>query len=141
MLGQAQVNTATNQTSSNLVLGTAEYLPFRPRSFPVIVATFPSNYITDNQTLQQIWRTLEDGGRLIILPAAWITGTGLLDRLAAWIFSVSGESPPINDSSLPGSIPFSFDGLVEAGFNVTHELIELNSSKVLIIQAVKSITR
>ena len=140
MLHQAKGNVSMGQKSDNLVMGIAQYLPFQERSFPTIVATFPSNYITDSQTLEQVWRVLEDGGRMIILPAAWITGTGFFDRFAAWVFSITGEAPDFDGDELHGSIALSIDRLVEFGFDVSYDLIQDQSSKVLIVHAVKPIT-
>lgn len=140
MLRQAQRNISREQESGNLVMGFAQALPFQDRSFPTIVATFPSNYITDSLTLGQVWRVLEAGGQLIILPAAWIAGSGLLDRFAAWVFSISGESPDFDGEHLHGSLTFSMDILAAYGFEVSHELIESQSSKILIIHAVKPIS-
>ena len=140
MLRHAKRNVSLDQESGNLVMGMAQALPFQARSFPTIVATFPSDYITDSQTLGQVWRVLEDGGRMVILPAAWISGSGLLDRLAAWLFSITGESPDFNGDDLHSSLKFSIDRLIESGFDVSHELVEGHNSKILIIQAVKPVT-
>jgi ubiquinone/menaquinone biosynthesis C-methylase UbiE len=140
MLRLSQRNISIDQGTSNLVMGTAQASPFQDRSFPTIVATFPSNYITDSQTLEQAWRVLEDGGRMVIMPAAWIAGTGLLDRFAAWIFSITGEAPVFDGDDLHHSLTFTIDRLVEFGFEVSHELIEGQSSKILIIHAVKPMT-
>jgi ubiquinone/menaquinone biosynthesis C-methylase UbiE len=140
MLRQAQRNLSADQISGNLVMAEAQLLPFEDRSFPTIVATFPSNYITDSQTLEQVWRVLKEGGQMIILPAAWISGKELLDRLAAWVFSVTGESPDFNGDNLPGSLALSIEILVGFGFEVSHDLIEGQNSTVLIIYAVKPMT-
>lgn len=140
MLRQAQRNISLEQKSGNLVMGMAQALPFQDRSFPTIVATFPTDYITDSHTLGQVWRVLEDGGRMVILPAAWIAGTGILDRFAAWVFSITGESPDFDGDDLHASLTIMIGRLVEAGFEVSHELSEGPSSKILIIQAVKPMT-
>jgi ubiquinone/menaquinone biosynthesis C-methylase UbiE len=140
MLRQAKRKVNRDQKIGNLVMAVAQALPYQDQSFPTIVATFPSNYITDSQTMGQVWRVLQDGGQIIILPAAWITGNGLLDRIAAWVFSITGESPGFDCSGLPGSLALSIDRLVGFGFEVSNDLIEAQSSKVLIVRAVKPTT-
>lgn len=140
MLKQASRNLSEHNRTMNLALGMAQHLPFMDGSFPAVVATFPSNYIYNPQTLKQVWRVLQEDGQLIILPAAWITGSSILDRIASWIFSISGESPDIEDSDIENSFAIPFDRLTEAGFQLHHELIESERSKLLLIHAVKSKT-
>ena len=75
--------------------GYAQFLPFQSQSFHQVVATFPTEYIFSQETLSEIYRVLRTDGKLILLPAAWITGGNLFDRLAAWLFKVTGQSPDI----------------------------------------------
>lgn len=75
-----------------LILGRSEALPFANQTFPTVVATFPSEYILAPQTLNEVWRILTPGGQLLILPTAWITGKSWLERLAAWLFIITGQS-------------------------------------------------
>ena len=122
---------------ANIVLSMAQHLPYPNRQFDKIVTTFPSEYIIDLQTLKQTWRVLKDSGELIILPVAWITGEKWWDRLAAWLFRLTGQAPSFDptwdeDNAI---VPISF--LQEFGFQVSSEIIHLESSKVLLIKAVK----
>lgn len=122
---------------ANIALSMAQRLPYPNRRFDKIVTTFPSEYIVDQQTLKQAWRVLKDSGELIILPLAWITGDKWWDRLAAWLFRITGQAPsfdPITDKE-NGIVPISF--LQEFGFQVSSEFIHLESSTVLLIKAVK----
>ncbi len=57
-------------TQIRLARGVAQQLPFPSQSFDSVVATFPSDYITDAETLSEVKRCLVDGGRFIVLPAA-----------------------------------------------------------------------
>ncbi len=138
MLHQASRNLSKSSREKNLVLGVAQDLPFRDYSFPTVVSTFPSDYIFDPQTLSQIWRVLHDDGQLIILPAAWISGSNILDRFASWLFTVTGESPPEEGDYLEGKFVQRFGILSQAGFQVHHELIEIEDSQVLVIHAAKN---
>jgi len=57
-----------------------------------VAATFPSEYIFEPQTLAEIRRVLRPGGKLVIIPSAWITGQGWLEQLAAELFRVTGQA-------------------------------------------------
>jgi len=137
MLRQASHRLAKYNRTNNLVLGKAQFLPYRDQSFPIIVATFPSNYINDPRTLDQVWRVLEDNGALIVLPAAWITGENMLDKFAAWLFKVTDQSPDIELGNLGARFIDHIDGLDEIGFHVRCDLVELPASKIFLIRARK----
>jgi ubiquinone/menaquinone biosynthesis C-methylase UbiE len=119
---------------SNLSRGYAQHLPFPKNVFDTVVTTFPSEYIFDPQTLMEIRRVLVTGGKLIVVPMAWITGKRIHERLAAWLFRVTGEAP-----GRPGTISTAMrDRLVRAGFEVRSELIGMRSSQVLVVIATRS---
>lgn len=114
----------------NLVRGDALALPFVQRSIHQVVMTFPSEYILNPTTLAEIHRVLVDDGLAVMLPLAWITGRKPLERLVAWFTRAAGESPAWNEQSL--------EPLKKAGFKVYWEMIDLGSSKILLIRMVKS---
>ncbi len=109
--------------------GIAKNLPFPSDCFHQVVSTFPSEYIFQSETLKEIYRVLQPGGQAIIIPLAWITGRGLLDRAAAWLFHITGEAPTWQDQWL--------DPLRTLGFAVEWQQVELPSSRVLLVQARK----
>jgi ubiquinone/menaquinone biosynthesis C-methylase UbiE len=121
-------------TQVALVRGKGQTLPFRSAYFDSIVATFPTEYIFEKHTLSEARRTLVDGGRMVILPAAWITGSSLPDRFGAWLFRVTGQAPAnFGESALARLIePFP-----DAGFQVETKILEVKSSRILIIIANK----
>ena len=113
--------------------GYAQNIPFAGGIFDSVVASFPAEYIFDPQTLNEIRRVLVRSGRLIILPMAWITGTRPLERLAAWLFRISGEAP-----GKPGQASAAIkDRFSHTGFEVRSEIVELKGSQVLVIVAEK----
>lgn len=112
-----------------LVNGYAQFLPFRNDTFNTVVSTFPSEYILDTRSLSEVLRVLVPGGKLIILPIAWITGNGLYDRLAAWLFRVTGQTPDWDE--------LYTQHLVSTGFSVCTEHRALISSQLLIVHAEK----
>jgi ubiquinone/menaquinone biosynthesis C-methylase UbiE len=119
--------------SPRLSRGYAQHLPFANDSFDTVAATFPSEYIFDPQTLAEIHRVLVPGGRAVILPLAWITGGHLLERLAAWLFRVTGEV-----QGEPGQLlPAGRRRLEQAGFEVRGEAVKQDGSTLLIVVAEK----
>jgi ubiquinone/menaquinone biosynthesis C-methylase UbiE len=114
---------------AGIIRGYAQNVPLPNLSFHQIVATFPSEYITDPRTLDEAFRVLLPGGKLIILPFAWITGKNVLERAAAWLFQVTDQSPKWSDQLL---IPF-----YQAGFRPTLIPVTGNSWSTLIIIAEK----
>jgi ubiquinone/menaquinone biosynthesis C-methylase UbiE len=116
--------------SFNLSRGLAQHLPFSKAVFDTVVATFPSEYIFAPDTLAEIRRVLVPGGRLVILPSAWITGSSLLERLAAGLFTVTGQA-----GVLDAVIPSIQARLRASGFETRHELVETPGSRVLVFIA------
>ena len=108
-----------------LVIGKAPDLPFPENHFDQIVATFPTEYIFQPDSLAEIVRLLRPGGSLVLVPVAWITGRGWLDRLAACLFHTTGQAPTWEASHL---IPFT-----QAGLTASSQRIDLGSSQVMVI--------
>lgn len=119
-------------TQPGLIRGLAQFLPLPANAFDTIVTTFPAEYIFDEQTLLEVRRTLKNGGRLIVLPVAWITGKGVLDRFLAWLFRFTGQAPsdPILEVIEKLKEPFE-----KAGFVVETRQVEVKSSLLLILIA------
>jgi ubiquinone/menaquinone biosynthesis C-methylase UbiE len=118
----------------NLSRGLAQALPFSRESFDTVVATFPSEYIFDSRALAEVYRVLDNGGRFIVLPVAWITGNKLMERYAAGLFRITGQAPsdPIEVVCERLKEPFE-----KAGFGVEIEQLNVKSSLVLIVIAEK----
>ena len=112
-----------------LVIGYAQLIPFPSSYFHQVVSTFPSEFIFSDQALSEIYRVLLPGGKFVLLPVAWITGSGLADRLAAGLFHVTGQAPQLDHRVLQ---PFE-----QAGFNLHVETRSFATSQALIIQASK----
>lgn len=133
MARQASRRLHHNGAIPGLSRGYAQNIPFAGEVFDSVAATFPSEYIFDLQTLTEIRRVLIPSGQLVILPMAWITGMRPLERLAAWLFRVSGEAP-----GKPKLIsPALRDRFVHAGFEVRSEIAATKGGQVLVIIAKK----
>jgi ubiquinone/menaquinone biosynthesis C-methylase UbiE len=112
-----------------LTRGLAQHLPFANDSFDCVVSTFPTEYIFNAQTLSEIRRCLSDGGRLIVLPVAW-PKSGFLK----WLYKVTGENPVDGQTSIQEKMTKPF---IHAGFETKVEIVELQSSTLMIIVANK----
>ena len=120
--------------ASRLVRGFAQALPFANAKFDTVISTFPSEYIFLPNMPADVHRVLSDGGRLIVLPTAWIIGRQLMDRTAAWLFQITGETP----KNIIEVVTQRFiHPLEQAGFKVERKQIEIRSSIVLILIASK----
>ena len=97
----------------NLVRGDSQKLPFPDESFNQVVATFPSEYISSRETLEEVRRVLLPGGSFVILPVAWITGKSPHQLLAARLFQVTGQAPQWDDRYLEPAIKHGFEARVE----------------------------
>lgn len=75
-----------------LLRADALQLPFMSASFAGAYATFPSDYILQPETLRQVLRVLEPGGVFVVIPSARIRGNSLPDRLAGWLYRITGQS-------------------------------------------------
>ena len=113
----------------NLVRGNAQTLPYANECFQQVVMTFPAEFILNQHTFTEIYRVLAKGGKAVILPLAWITGRKPLERAAAWLNLVTGETPEWDEKSLE---PFK-----KLGFDVSWQKINYSSSKILIIHMIK----
>jgi ubiquinone/menaquinone biosynthesis C-methylase UbiE len=123
-------------TQINLTRGISQDLPFAAESFDTLVSTFPSEYIFDPKTLAEALRVLAGNGRFIILPGATILGRGIMDRAMAFLFRITGETPPNLSEILHerSKKPFA-----AAGFHVEVHELNIGSSMVFILVATKSV--
>jgi ubiquinone/menaquinone biosynthesis C-methylase UbiE len=110
-----------------LVRGLAEYIPLPDQSIDSIIATFPTRYIFEPETLASVYRVLRPGGKFIILLSAEITGKSLPFQLARWLFQVTGESEVWN--------PLLFEPIETMGMPASILWSDLKNSRVLIIHA------
>ena len=119
-------------TTSQLVRGLGQTLPFADGTFDTVLATFPTEYVFEQVTLLEIRRVLVSGGRLVIIPAAWIVGSDMLDRLAAWTFRATGQAPAAPATAFAQRLRRPFE---DAGFQVDFQVARIKSSEVLIVIA------
>jgi ubiquinone/menaquinone biosynthesis C-methylase UbiE len=117
---------------ARLARGRAQTLPYAAGTFDTVVATFPSEYIFDARTLLEAGRVLVPGGKLVVLPAAWPTGKRLPEKLAAWLFRVTGQGEAYE--RLQPGIEARFR---DAGFEVRSDIQAVHGGNVLVIVAAR----
>jgi len=117
-------------SSHKLARALAQKIPFASQSFDSLVSTFPSEYIFDTQTLSEAHRVLRSSGRLIVLLAAWPN-----NRLLAWLFKVTGESPSDVHGSIRSKIKEAF---AQADFKTEIQIVEVKSGNLLVVIATPS---
>jgi SAM-dependent methyltransferase len=125
MGGQASRRLHRQHIQPALIHARAQHLPFQSGSIPQVVATFPTEYIADPQSLTEIFRVLTPDGSAVVLLLAWITGNRVFERLAATLFRLTGESPIWNDHFLSPARA--------AGFSAHSEFIDILSSRLAFI--------
>jgi ubiquinone/menaquinone biosynthesis C-methylase UbiE len=81
-----------------------EAIPLPSGSFNNIISTFPSNYIAREETLGEIFRVLDDGGKAIVVGLGvhfksslrrWLTGWFLEDKRGLMIRFLSHEAEKV----------------------------------------------
>jgi len=128
-MGKIALKKIKDTTTTYIVNGYAQFLPFSNTAFNQVVATFPPEFILESAALQEIRRVLVNGGSLVVLPFAWITGHRLSDRLARGLFQFTNQAPEWDDRFLA---PFH-----SAGFQTEVKFIQQDRSTVVLIRAFK----
>ncbi len=115
-----------------LMRADAGHLPLPARAFPLLVATFPSEYIFRPETLSEIHRVLKEDGKVVILLAAWPGGSSVIEKAVQLLFRVTGESPP-KDSRFTNLT----DLFSKYGFDSRIILEEFQKTRLLLISLLK----
>ena len=118
-----------NGYSPRLVNSSGLYIPFANECFHQVVATFPAEYILNENTISEIYRVLEPGGEFIVLPTAWLTGKNWYHRVNRWLWNSIHKNTELNTQLM--------DSLKKKGFRLTFGYEEYKISKVLLIQSRK----
>lgn len=80
----------------------AQALPFPSGQFANVVATFPTDYMLQGETLAEIYRVLNDSGRLIIVAEGELRGPWPLRPFIDWLYRVTDQRriPPAKPLAL-----------------------------------------
>lgn len=93
-----------------LTRGYAQALPFADDAFPAIACTFPTPFIIQPETLAEVYRVLQPGGRLVVVPSGVLTGENPPEAVLEWLYRITGQREGDADSFVG-----AFD---RAGFSV-----------------------
>lgn len=77
--------------AQTFVQGSAFQLPFADRSFSAIVSTFPTDFIVQQQTLDEAYRILKVDGKLIVVLNGILTGKGIVKSFLEWLYQITGQ--------------------------------------------------
>jgi ubiquinone/menaquinone biosynthesis C-methylase UbiE len=120
----------------SLVQADVGCLPFQ-MEFDSILATFPTNFILQPETLAVIHRLLKPGGRLVIVPEAQLSGSSPISRFIEWLYAITGQRAAVrsDDFSRAEFSPY-FNltvALRQAGFSSNIHTVSLPGSNVTVI--------
>jgi len=106
-----------------LVRARSQELPFRSASFGCLVSTFPAEYILEPASIREAWRVLREDARLVIVASGEFLGRRPLDRLAGWLFRITGQA---------GEIPAEWtEPFVQTGFELRRLDVPVMRSNVV----------
>lgn len=91
-----------------LTRGKAQQLPFADEAFAAVVSTFPTDFILAPETLMEVYRVLQRGGRLVIVPGSRFVSGGLVKRVLEWLYRITGQREDIGFDVEAHIAPFGY---------------------------------
>lgn len=88
---QAQRRLAKQGHVARIMRARAQRLPFADAIFSAVVSTFPAEFIVQPETLAEVWRVLQPGAPLIIVPSAVFHSGGAAKTALEWAYRVTGQ--------------------------------------------------
>jgi len=125
-----QAHQRIRRLNPSLVHGDAFHLPFADETFDRVVATFPTHYITAQETLVEVFRVLHPDGKVVVIPGARLTTPrGMPERFASGIFRLFGLSQDWSDLAHNWFVK----PIRQAGFEVIMERRTHKSGEIFVI--------
>ncbi len=121
---------------AQLIQGNVQRLPFLDGSFDAVLSTFPTDFIVDPATLSAVHRVLGENGRFVIIPAAHLTGKGIIHRLIDSLFRLTGQQKAAVEMETAVWQPLQ-QQFARAGFETTIKQIQRPHSSITLIMAQK----
>jgi ubiquinone/menaquinone biosynthesis C-methylase UbiE len=99
MLAITRRKLAASGQPTRVLRAVAQALPFSATSFDCVVATFPTEYITDMATLAELQRVLRPGGRVVVALAAAFSRDGIYQRLVDLLYRATLQRSPLDGAA------------------------------------------
>lgn len=131
MLRIAKNRIRGQDSSRKLLRADAKSIPLAPRCIDTIVATFPSDYIMQPDTLLSCRRVLRPGGQMVILLGVEVGGISLQSRLLRIFYRVTGQGTP--DYRM---LENNLSGLAQFGFTAKIHQIQVQQDILTVVIAV-----
>ena len=81
-----------NSKLPNITIGKTQNLPYPDNFFDTVVATFPTAYIYQPDTIEEFFRVLKPGASLIALLSAEIQRPDVLSKITGSLYTITGQS-------------------------------------------------
>ena len=121
-------------SSASIAYGQAQALPFKKESFSSVLTTFPSEFLTDPETLNNSWRVLEADGRFIALLGARFTGRTLISTVLEWLYRITGQRIGEDQADEIQLLDSWLDEVLPANmFNYTIDRVSIAKSQTTLI--------
>jgi len=124
------------ESPAGLVRGRTQNLPFASAVFDAVLATFPTEFLAEEATIRAVYRVLRAGGRLVVVPQARLTGGGI-NSLVEWLYATTGQRPQELGDGRDDFWQVIHERFGAAGFEITLETVQLETSEVIVIVAEK----
>ncbi len=80
-----------NKIAVSLVRGQGQALPFADLSFDAVVSTFPTPFIFEATTLEEVYRVLKPNGRLVIVINGLLTSKNIASQTLELAYRITGQ--------------------------------------------------
>lgn len=74
-----------------LTRGRAQQLPYPSGAFAAVISTFPTPFILEAATLQEVRRVLQPDGQFLIVPNGIFTHDGAAEAGLEWLYRITGQ--------------------------------------------------
>lgn len=129
-----------NDSAATILRAQVQQMPFMGSSFDSVLATFPTTFILDPATLEQLHRVTKPDGRVVIVPQARLSGSGLIIRFLEWLYTITGQKPVPEEKQLSSPNWLIANQLfTDAGFKLNIENVKLERSTVTVVIATKQL--
>lgn len=122
--------------ASHLVRGYAQQLPFTDGTFDAVLCTFPTNFIVDPATVQEIYRVLKPGARFVCVPNAVFTSRTAATQGLDLLYRATGQRGTREPPDAPEIAGWT-GVFQEAGFTVSVKAEPCKRSTAVVVIAEK----